>query len=118
VILTLTLPTILPEMTEAVVTAVLAGAGPLKPGAALFDLRVDLSEVGLQDCPPVSFYRIALREAAWLRRVLVDTNGSPAVGTVLAVFSSGPDDDLDQPPTRAVRHMVAGILSDTGAAAW
>ena len=117
-IISLKLPAILPQMTEAAITAILSVPGPLKPGAPLFDVRVDLSAVALQDCPPVSYYRLALREAVWLRRILVVPDARPAVGTVLALFSTTADEDLDQPAARAVRHMIAGILGGADAPTW
>ncbi len=117
-ILALSLPAILPEMTEACVTGILSTPGALRPGAPLLDLSVDLSAVALQDCPPISYYRLALREAAWLRRVMVAVSDRPAVGATLLLFSTEADEDLSQAPARQIRHMVAGIVGGTDLLGW
>ena len=110
--MTLTLPRINELMTSAVVLAIHAAAGSaLTPGAKLLDLSVDLSAAAAHDCPPISLYRIVLRDRAWLRRVAVARGDDVAVGALLAYFSTEPDEALDGKPARPVRVMIAGILA-------
>jgi hypothetical protein len=110
-VLTLSLSRIYPLMAEAAIDAIHAGEGVMLPvGAKLLDLTVDLSDSSPQDCPPISHFRIVLREAAWLRRWLVKPGDDAAVGSVLAVFTTGANDFLDAGPARAIRVMTAGIV--------
>ncbi len=111
-LLTLNLPRIMEQMTTAVVDTIHVVEGvALGPGAKLFDLRVDLSAVAPQDCPPVSMFRIALRDRAWLRRLCIDPGAEVEVDTLLVVFSTTPDESLDAPPARAARITIAGIMA-------
>ena len=113
-LLTLTLPRISELMSLAVVEAVHASPGvALAPGAKLFDISVDLSAAAAHDCPPVSMYRIVLRDRAWLRSVAVACGDEVPVGTVLAQLSTDPDEPLDGATGRAARLTIAGILSQT-----
>ena len=64
------------------------------------------------DCPPVTYHRIALRERVWLRRLQVAAGDEVAPGAVIAVFSTEPDETLDVAPQRPVRVSVAGILHE------
>ena len=41
----------------------------IEAGSKLFDIRVDLSAVAPQDCPPVSYFRMVSREGGWVRRL-------------------------------------------------
>ncbi len=88
---------------------VAAGAQAM-PGAALLDLRVDLSAGLVQDCPPVTTCRIVLREAAWLRLRLAEPGEPIAAGGSLALLSTDATTPLDGLPARAVRCTVAAIL--------
>ncbi len=107
---TLALPRINEQATSAVVGAILAGEGQaLVPGAKLLDLRIDLSAVASQDCPPISYYRIVLRDRAWLRQLMVAPGDEVAVGATLALFSSERDEPLDGIPARALRVTIAGV---------
>lgn len=113
-LLTLTLPRINELMISAVVETIHAAAGSaLAPGAKLMDLTVDLSAVAAQDCPPISLYRIVLRDRAWLRRVAVACGDDVEVGALLAHFSTDPDEPLEGEPARAVRVTIAGILAQS-----
>ena len=112
--MTLTLPRINELMTSAVVEAIHAAAGTaLTPGAALLDVSVDLSAVVAHDCPPISLYRIVLRDRAWLRRITVARGDDVAVGALLAHFSTEPGESLEGTPSREVRVTIAGILAQT-----
>ena len=69
-VLILTLPTINPLMTTAVIKAVHVEEGaPLPAGGKFLDVSVDLTSYAEHDCPAISYFRIAVRERAWVRRV-------------------------------------------------
>lgn len=88
-----------------------ASAGDaLAVGAKLVDVRVDLSDAFPQDCPPISYYRLVLRERCWLRRIDVARGADAPAGATLALFSTDEAEPLDGAPTRAVRIATAGIL--------
>jgi hypothetical protein len=111
VLLNLNLPRINEYMTAAIVEAAYASeGGEIAMGAKLFDLTVDLSAAAPHDCPPISHYRLVLREKAWLRRLAVKPGDEPLVGAPLALFSTDPDEPLDAAPGRAVRIAVATIM--------
>jgi hypothetical protein len=111
-LLTLTLPRINDHMTTASIEAIHADVGAaLAPGAKLLDLTVDLSAIAPQDCPPVSHYRLVLRDRVWLRRMALARGDEVDVGALVAEFTTTPDEPLDVEPARAVRVTVAGILA-------
>jgi pyruvate/2-oxoglutarate dehydrogenase complex dihydrolipoamide acyltransferase (E2) component len=115
VILEFRLPAINPYMTEAQIDALYAAPGdPVKTGSKLLDVRVDLSSAFAQDCPPISYYRVVMRENAVLREVRAAAGTTPKVGDVIAVFSSTPDEPLDQPAQRVIRVATAGIMAQGG----
>lgn len=114
-LLTLTLPRIGEQMTSGVIKTVHAAEGAaLSVGGKLFDVIVDLSAIAPHDCPPISLYRIALREALWLRRLAVAARDEVPVGTPLALLTTTPDEPLDdplpRPPARSPRVTIAGIV--------
>jgi hypothetical protein len=119
-LLRLPLARINPLMSDALVNRLHASCsvGPLKIGTKLLDLTVDLSDSIAQDCPPISHYRIVLREQAWLRRWLVKRGDKPAVGDVLALFSTGADEPIEGSGGRSIRVMTAGIVPDVQAGPW
>jgi hypothetical protein len=113
-LLTLSLPRINDHMSTAVIEAIyITEGGPIGLGSKLLDLRVDLSAVFAHDCPPVSFYRIAVRERIWLRRLYVARTNEIEVGALLGIFSTGADEPLDREAARPVRVGVAGILAQS-----
>lgn len=110
-LLTLALPRINEYMTTARVTKIYAAEGAaFAPGTKVLDLRVDLSAAVPHDCPPVSYYRIALRDVAWLRRLATAPGELVDVGAPIALFSTEQDEPIDAEPTRAVRITLAGIV--------
>lgn len=116
-LLSLTLPRINEHMLSAVVAAVHPSArAELAVGAKLVDLTVDLTAIAAQDCPPVSHFRMVVRERAWLRELAVAHGDEIAVGTRIALFSTAPDEPLDTEPVRELRVAIAGILMQ--APAW
>jgi hypothetical protein len=111
-LLTLSLPRFNDLMTSAVVEAIHAVPGTaLATGAKLMDVSVDLSAVAAHDCPPISHFRIVLREPAWLRRLVVGVGDVVPASALVAQFSTQADESLDAAPARQVRVTVAGILS-------
>ncbi|MBA3056062.1 MAG: hypothetical protein FP826_14305 [Sphingomonadales bacterium] len=107
----LKLSAIVPQMTGATTQCCYAAPGDaLKMGSKLVDLSVDLSSAFAQECPPVSYYRIVLREPAFLRAITAKPGDFTAVDAPLALFSSTPDEPLDEAPARPVRVTVAGIM--------
>jgi hypothetical protein len=110
-VLILTLPTINPLMTTAVIKAVHVKEGaPLTAGGKFLDLSVDLTSYAEHDCPAISYFRIAVRERAWVRRLTICAGDEIKPGTTLAHLTTDPAEDLDAAPARAARVSVAGIL--------
>ena len=88
----LRLPKINPNMSSAIVECVYAKPGILlKAGEKLFDLSVDLSGGYSQYCPPISYFRVVVREKLWLQKTLVNLGDSCDVGDTLALFSTDQD---------------------------
>ena len=110
----LTLSRINPQMRTAVVSAVLAEVGTLLTiGGKLVDLTVDLSESAAHDCPPISRYRVVVRDKVWLRRLSAGAGDTVDVGGEIALFSTEPDEPLDGPIARQVRTASVGIVPQT-----
>jgi hypothetical protein len=110
-LLNLIVPRINDYMTTAIIQAIHPREGDaLAMGAKLFDLMVDLSAAAPHDCPLISYYRVVLRERAWLRRLAVARGDQPVVGAPLALFATEPDEALDAAPTRPARMAIAMIL--------
>jgi pyruvate/2-oxoglutarate dehydrogenase complex dihydrolipoamide acyltransferase (E2) component len=111
----LILPKIMESMTVARIEAAYAAPGAeMKAGDRLFDLTIDLGGAFLQNCPPVSHFRLVLRERAILRRVIVNLGDDVEPGGCLAVFTSQPGEADDGPITRHLRVAVAGIIAHDG----
>lgn len=109
------LPAIVNQMTGATLECLYAKPGDaLKMGSKLFDLSIDLGSVFAQECPPVSFFRVVMREAAFLRRLDGAPGAFAELDEAIAIFSTTPDEDIDQPATRAIRTTVAGIVHHDG----
>jgi hypothetical protein len=108
------LPLINPHMSGATIEYVHCGPAALKAGNKLLDISVDLGSAFAQECPPISFYRLVMRENAWLREINLTPGQYFALGDLIAVFSSDPEESLDQPVTRGVRVTIAGIMHNDG----
>ncbi|HEY3888643.1 MAG TPA: hypothetical protein VGL73_08710 [Caulobacteraceae bacterium] len=110
-LLHLIVPRINDYMSEAIVEWIYPAEGQLLGvGAKLLDMTVDLSAAAPHDCPPVSHYRLVLREPAWLRRLTASRRETAACGAPIALFTSAPDESLDAPAARAVRVAIAAII--------
>ncbi len=82
----------------------------MRAGDKILDLSVDLGSAFAQDCPPISFYRLVLRENLWLRKITVTPGTNWDMATPLAIFSTVPDEPLEENVARQVRSAVAGIV--------
>jgi hypothetical protein len=110
-LLHLIVPRINDYMTEAKVEWVYSTEGQLlSVGAKLLDMTVDLSAAAPHDCPPISHYRLVLREPAWLRQLMASRHGTVAAGAPIALFTSTPDEPIDGSSVRAVRVAIAAII--------
>ncbi len=113
-LIALKLPRITEHVSFATITAVHVAEGDLlKPGSKLLDVSIDLSSIAPHDCPPISLYRIATRDRAWLRRLCISTGESVIAGADLAYFTTEPDEPLTGTPSRSARISVAGIIDQT-----
>jgi hypothetical protein len=104
------MPKINEQMDTALVETVHLGRGSAaKLGAKLLDLSIDLSSAFSQNCPPVSYYRLVLREAACLREICVAAGDRLAPGDRIALLTSTADEAIGGTPVREARIMTAGI---------
>ena len=114
-ILSLTLNRLHEQMASGVVDKVHMTAGSALPmGAKLLDLKVDLSGAQAHDCPPVTYYRLVLRDRAWLRDLKVSVGDTVPAGSLIALFTTTPDEALDLPAEREIRTSVAAIIPPMG----
>ena len=108
------LPRINEHMDGADVIEVHAAVGDaLGVGGRLLDLRLDLSAAAAHDCPPISYYRVSLRERVWLRRLNAKPGGVIQADDVVAVFTTTPDEPLEGEAARSARVTVAGLIHET-----
>lgn len=109
------LPTINPHMSGARIECLYARPGDaLKMGSKLLDLGVDLSSAFAQECPPISFFRVVLREPVILRAFEVERADYCELGHRIALFSTTPDEDLGAEPAREIRFATAAIIHHEG----
>ena len=107
----LKVPQFHPQMKAALIELVYCAEGELLvPGGKVLDLSVDLSAAFAQNCPPIAFYRMVLRENLWLRKLMVGRGDHAEAGEAVALFSTECDEPLDMPVARAARQMTAGIV--------
>ena len=109
------MPEIIPGMTGATLEKVYIGEGEASPaGTKLFDISVDLSSAFAQECPPISYFRIVLRESVYVRRLMFVEGQQIETGSLVALFSSDLHQDIDPPAERSVRVATAGIMHHAG----
>lgn len=109
------LPLINPQMANARVECLYAGEGEfLRPGSRLLDLSVDLSSAFAHECPPVSYFRIVLREPLWLRCWALGLGDLCPVDGLIARFSTEADEADGGGTGRQVRVNSAGIIYHDG----
>ena len=109
--MTLKLPRVHPQMNAATIYAIHAQQGSeLKLGSKLLDCSVDLTASVAHDCPPVTNYRLTIREQVWLRRLDVAIGDTPEAECQIGLFSTTPDEPLDGAVVRSIRVAVAGIV--------
>jgi hypothetical protein len=105
------LPAIVPEMTDGKIYSILAKEGmQILVGGALLEITVDLSNIVAHDCPPISHYRVFLREGAWLRKLQVKQDDIAPVGAILAILTTTANESLEDRAKRPIRVSVAGVL--------
>jgi hypothetical protein len=106
----LKLPRIVPQMGGVTIECLHARPGDaLRMGSKLVDLSVDLSSAFAQECPPISFFRVVLRETAWLRKFEIEPGRFCHLDEVIAVLSTDENEDVSQSAVRPIRTTVAGI---------
>jgi hypothetical protein len=111
----LKLPLFNPEMKTALIESVYGEEGAeLTLGTKLLDVSVDLSGAFAQNCPPISYYRMVLRDRLWLRKLLIAPGDACEAGAQIALLSTEPDEPLEGLPARAARCMTAGIMFHDG----
>lgn len=110
-LLNLIVPRINDYMTDAIVEWIYPAEGQrLDIGAKLLDMTVDLSAAAPHDCPPISHYRIVLRERVWLRRLAVSRGQTASVAAPIASFTTEPDEPIEAVSSRPIRTATAAIL--------
>jgi hypothetical protein len=103
------------EMEDALIESLYCAEGQLLPiGAKLLDVSVNLSTAFAQNCPPISYYRLVLRDKLWLRKLLIAPGDSRAAGSRIALLTTEPDEAIDGEAARAARCMTAGIVYHSG----
>lgn len=104
-----------PNMNSAIIECLYAKTGSLlKVGDKLLDISVDLSTDFSQYCPPISYFRVVIREKVWLRSFMVAPGDNCDVGQLLGVFSAEQDDPENGVSSRPVRITTAGISFHPG----
>ena len=98
-------------MRTAVVQAVHAlEDAQLPAGGKLVDVCVDLSDVVQHDCPAISYFRIAVRERGYVRRIFVSRGDEIAAGAAIATLSTEALEPIEDVALRSARLTIAGIL--------
>jgi hypothetical protein len=102
-------------MAEAVIECLWATPGAsLKMGDKLLDLSVHLGANFEQDCPPIAYFRVIVREKIVFREFRVVPGQTCQLNDVIAVFSTTADEALDAPASRGIRFATAGIIHHAG----
>jgi pyruvate/2-oxoglutarate dehydrogenase complex dihydrolipoamide acyltransferase (E2) component len=83
-------------------------------GSKLFELRVDLSAVAEQDCPPVTYFRVVSRERGWVRKAQAEVGKAYSVGDLLALVSTDPTEPIEGDAVRVLRTACAAVVREPG----
>jgi pyruvate/2-oxoglutarate dehydrogenase complex dihydrolipoamide acyltransferase (E2) component len=106
-------------MTSASISTIHVVPGTLvTAGAPVVDVMVDLSALAPQDCAPISHFRLALREAVWLRRLEVAAGDEVAVEGCIALLSTTEDEAGTGEAARPARITAIEILPDWQVGLW
>ena len=116
-ILSVEMPRANPQMKLGTVHRVHVQAGSaIQPGAKLLDIRVDLSDVVAQQCPPSFVVRLVARERGWVTELKAKVNDRFQVGEVLGWVGTSAEEAPGSAAARPLRvHVVevsAGIAVD------
>ncbi len=110
-LLAIELPRLHELMSTAVITAIHATPGTaLEPGAPLFDIRIDLSHAAAHDCPPVSWFRVIIRDRGVLRGLTVAEDSEVAPGERIGLVATTPGEPATAEPARAARLTTVGLV--------
>jgi pyruvate/2-oxoglutarate dehydrogenase complex dihydrolipoamide acyltransferase (E2) component len=113
-ILSIELPRMGDLMTAGTIEKLyIAEGSEVVPGSRLFDVRVDLSAVAFQDCPPIYNFRTVAREKGRITQLCVAVGDLKAVGDQLALLSTSSEDPTDVPPQRKLRTISAAIVGSS-----
>lgn len=83
----------------------------LTAGTALLDISVDFSGGVAYDCPPISHYRVVMRDAGWLVRLPFEKGQAVRPGTLVAILGTEADEPPDGRIEREARVTLASILN-------
>jgi ethanolamine utilization microcompartment shell protein EutS len=112
-ILTVALPRIGTQPQQVTLHRLIAVPGAeLKPGTALFEVRVDLGAASAQDCPPLSFFRIIATERGFLRSLAVAQGAALVAGAPLGIATTTLDETALGAAVRALRASAVAIQID------
>jgi pyruvate/2-oxoglutarate dehydrogenase complex dihydrolipoamide acyltransferase (E2) component len=112
-ILVLNMPRVGEAMRAGTVHRIIAKPGEaLRPGTALLEVRVDLSQSKAQDCPPLFFFRLIAAERGWLRTLRVHVGEVLSVAAPLGVATTTIEEAADGPAARMLRTTSVSIQID------
>lgn len=110
-LMALPLPAFGTAFVTATINALHAAEGAfLASGTALLDFSVDFSGGVAYDCPPISHFRVVIRDAGWLLRLSVAKGQAVEPGTMLAILGTEQGEDPDGQITREARVTLASML--------
>jgi hypothetical protein len=114
VLVSFVLPRLNEHMTTAEALEIHASVGDaLGVGSRLLDLKLDLSAAAAHDCPPISYFRVSLREPVWLRALNVGETSAIEPGKTVALFTTTPDEPLEGEAARSARVTIAGLIVES-----
>jgi len=83
-------------------------------GTKLLDIKVDMNEMLLHDCPSINFYRLVAQESAWVRKLNISPGQQIDNDFLLGVFSTEQSEPIldDFIFERGIRFGYAGIIHE------